>query len=42
MHPECAKMQGEVRALADAAGCNYEKWIGSTGICRMFKEAKFG
>lgn len=43
MQPKCAKMQGEVRVYADAADCNYEKkQIGSTGICRMFKEAKFG
>lgn len=25
MQPECAKIQGEVMACADAAGCNYEK-----------------
>lgn len=43
MQPECAKIQGEVMACADAAGCNYEKkQIGSTEIYRMFKEVKFG
>lgn len=25
MQAECAKIQGEVMACADAAGCNYEK-----------------